>query len=213
MKSKWFLLAVGLLAWPWAIGCDATTTEGRNKPAATTTVENEAAWSGPRRILLIRHAEKPPPEAMSVHLTEEGKKRARALVKLFEQSADRPEPFAKPDFLFATKNTVKSHRPNETIAELAKSLDLPVNDHIENDSFNSLAVHLKSKAKYSGKTVLVCWHHGNMSALAKALGVSDPPKDWKSTSFDRVWEIDYDNTGHATLKDLPQRLLPGDSTK
>jgi hypothetical protein len=33
---------------------------------------------------------------------------------------------------------------------------------------------------------------------------------WPDTQFDRIWRIDYKD-GKATIKDLPQHLLPGDS--
>src|SRR5262245_52798535 len=78
----------------------------------------------PARILLIRHAEKPPPKEGSVHINEAGKERAEALEKLFETSKKRPEPFAKPDFLFAAKDSTSSHRCTETLAPLAKVLKL-----------------------------------------------------------------------------------------
>ena len=46
--------------------------------------------SHPRQVLLIRHAEKPPDEAMSVELTDAGKKRANALPQLFAKYSARP---------------------------------------------------------------------------------------------------------------------------
>jgi hypothetical protein len=66
--------------------------------------------------------------------------------------------------------------------------------------------------KYAGQVVLIAWHHEKIPALAKALGVEDAPAKWDSTVFDRVWEITYDGSV-ATLKDLPEEALPGDSTK
>src|SRR5438128_1299224 len=54
----------------------------------------------PARILIIRHAEKPPEGDPSIDLNAQGKERAKALHKLFETSKSRPVPFAKPDFIF-----------------------------------------------------------------------------------------------------------------
>lgn len=62
---------------------------------------------------------------------------------------------------------------------------------------------------FAGKIVLICWHHANIPDVAKALGVSKPPK-WDGKVFDRVWKITYPK-GQATLNDLPQMLLFGDS--
>jgi len=66
------------------------------------------------------------------------------------------------------------------------------------------------KPVHAGKTVLICWHHGNIPALARALGIKDAPTPWPEMQFDRVWRITFAD-GVAALTDLPQRLLPGDS--
>jgi hypothetical protein len=42
--------------------------------------------------------------------------------------------------------------------------------------------------------------------------VTDAPAKWDPNTFDRVWQITYEN-GKATWKDLPQKALPGDSEK
>jgi len=64
---------------------------------------------------------------------------------------------------------------------------------------------------YPGDIILVCWHHGKIPDIAKALGISRPPK-WDGKVFDRVWQITFPK-GKAALKDLPQMLLYGDSAK
>jgi hypothetical protein len=38
---------------------------------------------------------------------------------------------------------------------------------------------------FEGEVVLICWHHGKIPAIAKALGVRKPPK-WDGKIFDRV---------------------------
>jgi phosphohistidine phosphatase SixA len=166
----------------------------------------------PAHLLLLRHAEKPPEEAMSEHLNEAGKKRAEALAKLFEKSDDRAEPFPKPDFLFASKNTKKSHRPAETIAPLAEKLKLKVNAEFEHTDPAKIATAILGSDKYAGKTVLICWHHGSIGELAKALGAQDPPK-WEDAVFDRVWDLSYDEKGKVTFRNRPMQLLPNDSKK
>jgi broad specificity phosphatase PhoE len=168
--------------------------------------------SHPRQVYLIRHAEKPPEDAMSDQLNDKGKERAAALPKLFEKSATRPEPLAKPDFIFAGANTKKSARSSLTVAPFAAALKMPVNAKIEKDDFASLARELLSNAKYSGKTVLVAWNHSNLEGFAKTLGAKKAP-EWKDDVFDRVWVLTWDANGKVTFKDLPQQLLPGDSQK
>lgn len=166
----------------------------------------------PKCVLIIRHAEKPPEEAKSPDLNDVGKKRAAALPGLFQKAAGRPDPLPVPDVIFAAKDSGKSRRPSLTAAPLAAKMRLKINAEFEDDEETTkLAKELLTK-KYAGKTVLVSWRHSNIPALAKALGAGGP-LDWKDAVYDRVWKITYDAQGHATLEDLPQRLLPGDAEK
>ena len=77
----------------------------------------------------------------------------------------------------------------------------------------NLSQLLFSDNRYQGKTVLICWHHGTIPDLARALGATNSPDHWKSKVFDRVWQISYDDKGNTTFADRPQRLLPDDSRK
>jgi hypothetical protein len=172
----------------------------------------DSKQSAPWQVLLIRHAEKPPDEAMSVDLSSVGKKRAEALPDLFKESNSRPKPFSTPDFIFATRNTKHSHRPLETVTPLARKLNLTVNTDYADDEFAKLADHVLKNPKYANKTVLICWHHGTLPQLARKLRAADAPDRIKGSVFDRIWQIDYPGQ-KATFSDLPQRLLPDDSTK
>src|SRR5262249_29096526 len=149
----------------------------------------------------------------SPHLSPEGAKRAELLHKLFEASPNRADPFPKPDFIFAAHESKMSNRCNETVAPLAKQLKLDVNSHFANEDFAKLAHELLHKPKYADKTILVCWHHGLLPALAAQLKAKDLPETWKAQVFDRVWEITYGRDGRATWRDRPQQLLAGDSAK
>ncbi len=180
----------------------------------------KAARAYPKQVLLIRHAEKPPDTEKSVHLSADGMKRAEALHKLFEASPKRPEPFPRPDFLFATHNSSSSHRPVETITPLSKKLGLPIIADYHNEpgkagrkGMLALRDEIFGHRRYEGKTVLICWHHGTMHDLAVLLGARGAPAKWPGKRFDRVWRITYDGSGKATFVNLPQRLLPGDSRK
>ncbi len=181
--------------------------------AAEPAAEPAADRSYPDRVLLIRHAEKPPDDAMSASLSPQGQRRAQALPELFRKSAAHPNPLPTPEFIFATKNSKHSHRPVETVTPLARALGLALSTDIADEDFARLAAELLGKPKYAGKTVLVCWHHGTLPELARKLGAADAPDHFKGSAFDRVWQITYDARGRAAFQDLPQRLLPGDSTK
>jgi len=52
-----------------------------------------------------------------------------------------------------------------------------------------------------------------MPELAKLLHATGYPVEVYGKVFDRVWQITYDDKGHTTFTDRPQRLLPGDSKK
>ena len=84
-----------------------------------------------------------------------------------------------------------------------------ISSDVDDKDFATLARELLS-GKYTGKVVLVAWHHGSLPAFARALGAKPPYDPWPDTQFDRVWRIDY-REGRATLTDLPQGLLAGDS--
>jgi hypothetical protein len=169
--------------------------------------EPKAAESYPKQVLLIRHAEKPPETLKSVHLSDEGAKRAEALPALFVASKSRPDPLPTPDFIFAAKDSKESNRPAETVQPLAAKLKLQIDTRFRNEDYELLARELLHHEKYAGKTIIISWHHGNLPELAAALKANKAPKNWKATVFDRVWEITYED-GKASFKDLPQQLLP-----
>jgi hypothetical protein len=91
--------------------------------------------------------------------------------------------------------------------------------------------------------VLICWHHGKLPDLARALAAGRVvvdgagraksadgkayriPKRWdaaasfaaedagsESAAYDRVWQLSFTGDGTVAFIDLPQELLPGDST-
>jgi hypothetical protein len=69
---------------------------------------------------------------------------------------------------------------------------------------------------------LICWHHGQIPHLAKAILkkaknrdklLDDVPDPWDDEVFDRVWWITFDSHGAATFADLPQKLLFKDSAR
>lgn len=129
-----------------------------------------------------------------------------------------PPRFAPPAFIFATSpdgtggnsNDTTSHRPLETVTPLAAALGLTINDHYADKAFPGLATEITTNPMYDGRVVLVAWHHGNLPALAKALGAIDVPDPWPPTTFDWLWEIDYStNPKHVIVHS--QGLMYGDA--
>src|SRR5262245_44923720 len=188
--------------------------------------------SRPSQILIIRHGEKlgdsSDDQVGGPDLSIAGFARAVALPALFvpqnqELSCNlvqnagftgtyikigaqgSPPRFSTPDFLFATQASQNSNRPIETITPLSVALGLSYNDSYADSDYKNLATAVLTDSKYGNKVILICWHHGKIPKLAKALGVSSPP-DWPDPVFDRVWKITYVN-GVAQLQNLPQELL------
>ena len=172
----------------------------------------EAVLAAPARVILLRHAEKLPDES-TVHLSERGHSRARALLALLEVRSVLGTN-GPPAALFAPKFTRQGHsrRPYETLEPLAEHLKLSVQMPYGPSDYAALAKQVLSDPALDGKTVIVCWIHDYLPALVKALGVRPEPARWKGSVYDRVWVITYEDH-RAVLADLPQKLLPGDSVK
>jgi hypothetical protein len=203
LVTSWRLIRTG----PWAVALLAVSM------MAPARGSDSALPKTPAAILIIRHAEKPGEGEMSDALTPKGEERARALYHLFEKSDARPQPVPKPDFIFATKTTKTSRRPQLTAAPLAEKLMLPVDDSFGKDEFERLDKELMTSPKYVGKTILICWHHGAIPQLAKTLGAANAPAVWPAHEFDRVWRLDFGRDGKVTFANQPQRILKGDSIK
>lgn len=164
----------------------------------------------PSKVMIIRHAEKPE-EGHCLSL--DGWQRAAALVPFFlGVRSDGCEPltgFGTPVAIYAQKPTPehKSLRPMQTVAGLATALRINVK-LVAHDDYRDMVREVQATPAYDGKTVLICWEHHAIQDLAAEFGVSNPP-DFPG-QFDRVWVITFRN-GKAGLKDVPQRLMYGDS--
>ena len=181
--------------------------------------EAQAVGKYPLHILIIRHAEKSDDDA-DIHLTSRGAARAAALPSLFAIAPSyptKPAPLPTPDYLFAARESKKSNRSVETLQPLAKALGtIPINEKHKNDFFQGLIDEIFGDPKYAGKTVLICWHHGNMPGLGNAVLEHAKNKDAvkplvpihvKDSVYDRVWQITFDEQGKAAFANQPQRLL------
>src|SRR5271155_1335464 len=109
------------------------------------------------KIMVIRHAEKPNGEAGIMPdgsqnpeaLTTTGRKRANALVGLFDPpngAAPRP-PLAKPKSLFASGS--ESLRPKQTLMPLAAALELPITTFLKGQEGELVAGPRKPRARPS----------------------------------------------------------------
>src|ERR1019366_7062273 len=156
----------------------------------------------PKLILIIRHAEKLGVKT-DPHLSEAGQERAKQLDGLFLKTAKRPMPFPRPDFIFAAHDSKNSKRPLETVLPLAMKFKMPIDDNFYSTMPAKNTKEDKAKGaaelrdeifttkKYAGKTILICWRHGVLPELAKALKAPNTPTKWGDDVYDRVWQISY----------------------
>jgi hypothetical protein len=59
--------------------------------------------------------------------------------------------------------------------------------------------------------VLICWRHGQIPAMATALGARDVPAKWPDERFDLIWRLDYSGAAAPKFRIVPQLLLYGDT--
>ena len=163
-------------------------------------------------VLIIRHAEKP---ATGSDLTPAGFQRARAYVDYFKNFKVGSEP-AGLDWLFAAADSKSSHRPRLTLEPLSDALGRPLDLRFKAKQAEELAQEMKSQSH--GKVVLICWHHGQIPNLIRALGGQAeellPQGKWPDDVFNWVIELRYDEQGRIVpgqARRIRENLMPGDA--
>ena len=172
------------------------------------------AQEGPKNsvVLIIRHAEDP---ADGHGLSPRGQERAEAYKNYFlNLTIDSKR--REPDVVLVAKDSKQSHRPRLTVEPFAKAAKLPIDSSIGNKQPADLAAELR--ANYQGKVILICWHHGQIPALIRALGAAPetllPNGKWPKTVYDWVIVVSYDENGRLipeSTRRISEHLLPGDS--
>ena len=181
---------------------------------ASTLIVVADAQDGPKNavVLIIRHAE----DAGTGHgLSSRGEERAEAYKSYFQNfmiDSKRREPNA----VLVAKDSKQSHRPRLTVEPFAKAAKLAIDSSIGNKQPADLAAELR--ANHQGKVILVCWHHGQVPALLRALGAAPetllPNGKWPRDVFDWVIMASFDENGRlipGSTRRINEHLLPGDS--
>jgi len=172
------------------------------------------AQDGPKNsvVLIIRHAE----DADSGDgISPLGQERAEAYKNYFREftlDSKRLEPEA----IFAAKDSKRSHRPRLTLEPFAKAAKLPIDTRFGNGQSVELAADLR--ANHQGKVILICWRHGYIPALMRALGAKPedflPNGKWPGAVSNWVILLSYDQEGRlipSSSRRINEHLLPGDS--
>jgi len=168
------------------------------------------AAARPAKVILLRHGEKGPDEK-DESLSDRGKLRAEALASCLTTNSSFLSQ-GLPVALFAPKFTRHDnvHRPYETLEPSAKSLQLTIQMPCDRKDYRGLVSSIMKDPVYDGKTVVVCWVHDYLPAMAREFGVKSKTLTWKGSVYDRFWVITF-HRDHAKLQSIPQHLLPEDS--
>ena len=172
------------------------------------------AQEGPKNavVLIIRHAE----DAGSGHgLSDRGQQRAEAYKNYFQNfTVDSKR--REPDAVLVAADSKQSHRPRLTVQPFAKAAKLPIDDSVANKQPADLAAVLRTN--HQGKVILICWHHGQIPALLRALGAAPetllPNGKWPKTVYHWVIMTAFDEKGRVIpegTRRINEHLLQGDS--
>ena len=172
------------------------------------------AQDGPKNsvVLIIRHAE----DADSGDgISSFGQDRAEAYKNYFLNFAVDSKRL-EPNVIFAAQDSKKSHRPRLTLEPFAKAAKLPIDTRFGNSQSVELAADLR--ANHQGKVILICWRHGYIPALIRALGANPksflPSGRWPGSVSNWVVLLSYDQEGRlipSSSKRIDEHLIPGDS--
>jgi hypothetical protein len=163
-------------------------------------------------VLIIRHAE----DADTGHgISPLGEKRAEAYKNYFLNFAVDSRRL-EPAVVFAAKDSKKSHRPRLTVEPFAKAAKSKIDTRFGNSQSTELAADLR--ANHQGKVILICWRHGNIPALLRALGAKPksflPNGKWPDSVYDWLILLSYDKEGRlipGSSRRINEHLMPGDS--
>lgn len=186
------------------------------------------------KIMLIRHAEKPPsnppPHGVNIKgdhdkesLIVQGWQRAGALTRYFAPSVGpfQNSQIATPKFIYASEvaKGSSSERPQETVTPLIQKLgsNVSVNFNFPKGQEQSVA----NSAMACTGIVLICWEHQNIPLITKWFPIAKNPPNAVPTAwpdgpngdgrYDVVWvfNLQSSSTGYWFYPE-PQLLLAGD---
>ncbi|MGY5776535.1 histidine phosphatase family protein [Rhizobium sp. LEGMi135b] len=174
----------------------------------------------PRKIMIIRHAERPTDDGKDQgvrldgtpnenFLTVRGWQRAGALVRLFCPlgTSSGQSAIERPTSLYAAHPDDKhrSHRTRSTLQPLADLLGFTVNmDHARGEE-----AELAEAIRHQDGVVLIAWEHKAIHEIVTALTQSaiNAPV-WPDDRFDMIFVLTPDSAWR--LVQMPQQLLGGD---
>lgn len=185
-----------------------------------------------KKIMLIRHAEKPadepPPHGVTQHgaqdkkaLSVRGWTRAGALTVLLAPADGRFQNagFATPNVIYAMAigSDSPSARSQQTVQPLVEKLGdrVQTNFYFDRDQERDMIASVLDKEG----VVLVCWEHDRLDHAARHIPLSannktPVPDKWDGARYDLVWVFDWDEAGRGfVFSEELQSALAGDGEK
>ena len=166
------------------------------------------SFAMPKKVILIRHAEKIPGEN---HLDLKGFERAEALPFYFENTPMYSEPPITYIFATGLNQADSSLRPIQTCSPTANRYNLPLNIDFKYNETSEIAKEILTNPKYDNSTVLICWDHVHIRKIVTALGAPDPGR-WEKDIFDQVYLMTFQEGQKPQLQTFLQKLMLGDRT-
>ncbi len=159
-------------------------------------------------VLIVRHAERPD---FQDALTTAGEARAKAYIHYFQDLKLNGNAIHL-THLFAEKSV----RTRHTLDPLSKALGLPLDTRFTTKQYKELADDLRTHSY--GNELLICWHHGNIPDLVRALG-GDPASfipngKWPQGTYDWLVNLRFDASGKLSKENetlVHEHLMPGDA--
>jgi broad specificity phosphatase PhoE len=177
------------------------------------------------KIMIIRHAEKHQHGSHGHGVTEDGRharheltvqgwERAAALVRFFApaDASHKGSPIQTPRSIFASNATRQSPslRAMHTARPLADALGIEINHDFAEGEEEGLV----SAVVMAPSPVLIVWHHGGISKLAREIAGEQIgcPRQWPDDRFDVVWIVERGGVhgGAWNFSQVAQCLLPDD---
>lgn len=167
-------------------------------------------YAMPAEIIIIRHAEK---ASNNGNLSLRGRERAAALVPYFLETTELNS-HGTPVAIYASipPKPESSQRSIDTVKNLSETIKVPIRETYEANDYKKMVDEIKNNPAFTGKLILICWEHHNIPEIARAFGALQSPGFWPASAFDRTWVITFNPAGRPFFKNLPQRLLYGDSS-
>jgi broad specificity phosphatase PhoE len=179
--------------------------------AALGELRNDGGSGGLKNavVLVIRHAEETENDG---GLSTAGEARAKAYVNYFRNFTIDGRPL-QPDYMLAAADSRNSLRPRLTLEPSAKEFGLTIDTRFKNKEYLELVDEIRRQPH--GANILICWHHGKIPELLRALG-ADPKEllsqgKWPRHVFNWLIELRYDEYGNLVeSKRVDEKLLPDD---